>query len=280
MIRKILIPTDFSAVSRSAISFGIELCRKAKVSEILLFHAYHIPVTDPFTGDMMNPELTEALHQRAKQLLNELRSELEVSNPDLTFRGIVQMGFAANEIVEVAKAEAVDLIVMGTKGENDLADVIFGSVTVNVMEEAPCPLFVVPPDSHFSAIEKLTFACDIFHLDVYSLAQAINIARSLQFPIHFFTILTPKSRFSLQDLKKIYEALQYMLRLENFTYEIHEDKEVVKGIESYVSQKNIHCLVMTKHYRSFWELLFKRSVTEQIAAHTRVPLLILHSYTH
>lgn len=280
MIKKVLIPTDFSPISKEAIQFGVELGKKAKVQEIILFHAYHIPVTDPFTGDMINPELAETLHQRAEDLLNDLKTELEKQNPELTFQGIVQMGFAANEIVEIAKSEEVDLIVMGTKGENDLADVIFGSVTINVMEEAPCPLFAIPPNSDFSKIRQLTFACDILHLDVYSLAQVINIAVALQLPIHFFTILIPKSKFSYQEIEKIYKLLKNILGFANFSYEISEDKDIINGIERYTSQKHIHCLVMTKHYRTFWENLFKKSVTERIAAHTHVPLLILHAYTH
>lgn len=54
-------------------------------------------------------------------------------------------GQPAEEILRVAREEAVDLIVMGTHGRTGLPHILFGSTAEAVVRGAPCPVFTVKP---------------------------------------------------------------------------------------------------------------------------------------
>ena len=63
---------------------------------------------------------------------------------------VVLYGVPFQEIVEVAKAQQVDLIVMGTHGRTGLMHVLLGSVAEKVVRLAPCSVLVVPATRHTS----------------------------------------------------------------------------------------------------------------------------------
>lgn len=50
---------------------------------------------------------------------------------------------AGEAILEVAKTEACDMVVMGSRGRPDLEGLLLGSVTHRVLEASPCPVLVV-----------------------------------------------------------------------------------------------------------------------------------------
>ena len=52
-------------------------------------------------------------------------------------------GPAGHAICEAAEIEKVDMIVMGTRGGNDLEGLLLGSCTHRVLKTAPCPVLVV-----------------------------------------------------------------------------------------------------------------------------------------
>ena len=56
---------------------------------------------------------------------------------------VVLYGVPFQEIVEVAKAQQVDLIVMGTHGRTGLLHVLLGSVAEKAVRLAPCSVLVV-----------------------------------------------------------------------------------------------------------------------------------------
>jgi nucleotide-binding universal stress UspA family protein len=55
----------------------------------------------------------------------------------------VELGSAWDRIVETARSERADLIVMSTHGHDSLADRLLGSHTERVVGHAPCPVLVV-----------------------------------------------------------------------------------------------------------------------------------------
>jgi nucleotide-binding universal stress UspA family protein len=75
--------------------------------------------------------------------------------PGVSVREEIRLDRAAKTIVQEAKKEAIDLIVMSTHGRRAVAHVLGGSVTEHVIRNAPCPVVAIGPESVKKMQEKL-----------------------------------------------------------------------------------------------------------------------------
>jgi nucleotide-binding universal stress UspA family protein len=141
--KKILAPTDLSALSLVGVRYAIEMGRDQGACTIL----YHVIDSEGewFRGrDDLNP--AAALIPRQKQRLLEfikehcadLLSKVEV-------QPIVDLGVPYKKIVERAEQEGADLIVLSTHGRTGLDQFILGSVAQRVVARAPCPVLSIRP---------------------------------------------------------------------------------------------------------------------------------------
>jgi universal stress protein A len=144
--KRILCPTDFSEPALIALKRAEELARHF-AAELLLAHA--IPdvsgshsFPDPqaeFNSDvpLYEPELAIFAENRLKDLVShQIASEVRT-------RDLVTTGEAASEILRLATAEHVDLIVIASHGETGWRRLVFGSVAEKVVRHAPCPVLTV-----------------------------------------------------------------------------------------------------------------------------------------
>lgn len=140
-ITRILVPTDFGPASDVALAWARDLTQ-AYAATLWLLHV----VTDPRAVGLWTPEVyVPADAQTQARLLREARERLERAVPvDEPSRfGVTteaRIGDVAETILETAREQKVDLIVMGTHGRHGLAHLMLGSVAERVLRDAPCPV--------------------------------------------------------------------------------------------------------------------------------------------
>jgi len=142
---KILCPIDWSEPSFEALKTAGEWAEHF-AAELIVLH-----VTEPLqhAGLFLDREQLEALMRK------EARKRLQATIPrklpyNVSVPLLVRTGSAANEIVEFAQQENIDLLIMATHGQGQqlhdrVNTVLFGSVTDNVMRISSCPVLTVPP---------------------------------------------------------------------------------------------------------------------------------------
>jgi nucleotide-binding universal stress UspA family protein/CBS domain-containing protein len=134
-LRRILCPIDFSPGSREAVCLSLDLAQSSGAS-VTLFHAFD-PEAVPFTPEMLERAGDQVLASlREWQLDYQRDGEAEIA----IARGV---GLAWRAIVDHAKANSFDLIVMGTHGRTGIARMLVGSVAESVTRHAPCPVMMV-----------------------------------------------------------------------------------------------------------------------------------------
>jgi len=155
-IKNVLVATDFSEPSTVALEYGRELSRTYGAK----LHVLHVAedLRWRYATDMTPPVLVDV----QDDLEASLRSRLEALITDddrrqLAVRAVVQTAITPSEaIVAYAKAEGVDVIVMGTHGRSGLAHVFMGSVAERVVRLASCPVLTVRyPEHEFIAPDAL-----------------------------------------------------------------------------------------------------------------------------
>jgi len=143
--KRILVPLDGSPLAERALPFAMALAQKFG-SQIILLRALDIPVA---TVPPVYPEVSLAWVGEAREHAHrEAESYLEARLDELRQQGVEAKtlsrdGSPAEEVINTATAEDVDLIVMSTHGRGGLARWTFGSVADKVARHGPCPVLLV-----------------------------------------------------------------------------------------------------------------------------------------
>ena len=143
-IRHILVPIDFSEPSRAALRYAADLARRFN-SRVHLLHVTPDPSQLPWAVGPGLAQYAEGLEVRREKTIVGLRAMAteEHMDPLHTTTRIVE-GVAHHEILEYARQQGIDLIVMGTHGRGAFAHLLLGSVAERVVRHAVCPVLVVP----------------------------------------------------------------------------------------------------------------------------------------
>jgi nucleotide-binding universal stress UspA family protein len=138
-IRRILVPTDFSAHADEAFRVAHTLAR-ATGAEVIVFHVARPPAVVSEGGRL----LAEPGKREAVNLWDRFQ-HLQATEPGVRVEHqvIVSDRPGAGHILEVLDRLGCDLIVMGTHGHSWLGHLLFGSVTEEVVRRARCPVMVV-----------------------------------------------------------------------------------------------------------------------------------------
>ncbi len=147
-LKTILVPTDFSEASESALSYGKAMAgafgsalHLVHVMEDLLAHAWAAEV---YVASM--PQLRDEIEKESRQRLAAMLTDEE--RRQYRIETALLAGNPFVEIVRYAKAQDVDLIVMGTHGRGPIAHMLLGSVAEKVVRKSPCPVLTVRDAQH------------------------------------------------------------------------------------------------------------------------------------
>jgi len=145
--RRILIPIDFSDSSKHALNYAISVAATFG-SELILVYVVEPAVypADLGFGQVTLPNIEQELAGRAKSELGELVKSRVGSA--ITCKTIVCTGRPFYEILQTARKEKVDLIVIATHGHTGVEHLFFGSTTEKVAKKAPCPVLIVRPTAY------------------------------------------------------------------------------------------------------------------------------------
>jgi nucleotide-binding universal stress UspA family protein len=133
--RRILVPTDLSHASRRAFPLAAVLAQRFG-AEVTALHVVPRPTRASLSG------IPDYVETRVPSEAT-LAAFVEPAFRTVRTSARVELGSAWDRIVETARSERADLIVMSTHGHDSLADRLLGSHTERVVSHAPCPVLVV-----------------------------------------------------------------------------------------------------------------------------------------
>ena len=155
-MKKILIAVDETSGSKAVLSVFNNLVRPPEV--VLLLHVQRLEGKSLMIDMLSEAELStlkeslkgseykEGLDRKSEQILAFFKKELESSGL-INIRTIIREGIPADEILKVAEAENVDLIIVGDNGKKGLVRLITGCVSKEVEKNATVPVLVGKTDA-------------------------------------------------------------------------------------------------------------------------------------
>jgi nucleotide-binding universal stress UspA family protein len=160
LIKKILVPIDFSEAADKALDYALDVADKygASVEILNVVERALVPLMTyptvgyarsymmgvaPATLPVWAGAYSKELRATSEKMLSEAVKKAKKAKLTLNISTAIVEGRAANKIVERAKDGGFDLIVMGSRGLGALDEIILGSISSKVADNAECPVMIV-----------------------------------------------------------------------------------------------------------------------------------------
>ncbi|NIO04766.1 MAG: universal stress protein [Proteobacteria bacterium] len=141
MLKKILVPTDGSEHARKAVNYACELALKFHAT-VCLLHVVPLPPALFHEAAFSIPDLQKLQEEEGKRIIEEAKRETKERGVKEVQSTLIQ-GNPASRIIEFARAEGIDLIVMGNRGLSGVKEFVLGSVSHRVSHLADCSVTIV-----------------------------------------------------------------------------------------------------------------------------------------
>jgi len=140
LIKRILVPIDFSEFSKNALRYAVEFAQNTAAVKLYLVYVVEpiIYPADFSMGQVALPSVELEINSRAKEELENL-SKKEIPE-SLSCEIIIKTGKPFVEINETAKEIDADLIIIASHGHTGVEHILFGSTAEKVIRKAPCPV--------------------------------------------------------------------------------------------------------------------------------------------
>jgi len=146
MFKTILCPIDLKPRSKMALKKAINIAHQFNSKILLLnIHEEFMSKQEMVMSRVSVSKLGDEFKKIAIEAKNEMRTlvkDLEAESVDCEY--ILRDGKPYDIIVKIANEQEVDLIVMGTNGKDSLTDLFVGTTAQKVVENAACPVLVMP----------------------------------------------------------------------------------------------------------------------------------------
>jgi nucleotide-binding universal stress UspA family protein len=142
MFEKVLHPTDFSDVSKKALNF-IKQLKEAGTKEVVVLHVIDKRNLDALAAytTIASPNIEVELEESVRGEMYSIQDELEKAG--LMVKTIIKKGIPFIEILNAEEEENVSVIVIGSHGKSNIAEMFLGSVSEKVIRKAKKPVLVV-----------------------------------------------------------------------------------------------------------------------------------------
>lgn len=259
---KILVALDGSRRSESILPLAGRLAQLWQ-AELLVLR-----VVDPTIGSGADPlaiAFSESAYQQILQDADDYLQGLVPQYPDIPMRPLREVGDPGACIQAVAHREECGLIMMATHGHSGFARWLWGSVAEGVSRHAPCPTLLIRSPETPTVFHKILIPTD-------------GSAASLEVPRHVGLFLSPETRVTLLHCGGPAEEMAEKLR-QQVDGRPWMSLDLVatpapQGILQWASEHHCDLIALSSHGRDGFDHLWNGSVTEEVARHSKCPVLV------
>ncbi|MCC6724280.1 MAG: universal stress protein [Saprospiraceae bacterium] len=280
IIHKILVPTDFSDCAINAYHFSLQLASKWNAN-IKLLHVVtpDYGVTDlPVLVDIATKEKIEVSSELLKNFresglanMLEMLPSLPVVTDELK---VSSLPYAA--IATTADENEVDLVVIGTNDYHSAWENAFGTNASSVLKQAHCNVLVVPELAPFHGFSAIGFAADLHETDPYHLWRFCKLMEPFHSVVHCTHIekqgSSDKTQMRFEELQAFFENNNTALQLQ---FHALDEDSIETGLGVFIESYGLDLLAMPSPHRDAFSNMFHKSMTRQMALHSKVPLLVM-----
>lgn len=250
LMKKILIPIDFSELSMYAIKAGAELAFQVD-AELILFHAIE-DEEDPTT-----------LRKKLDPIFNmkEVRA--------VTYQYRQELGEAVEEVTK----ERVDLIVMASRGAKGLKSLFVGTHAEKIAKNATCPVFIIKGETDLTNIKSILFPTNMLKEDEQIIRDVKSLQTFYNASLHVMKAFDDTLMVRAEVEKRMQEFAEFH-QMKNYTVSAREGIDQAEVILKFADEIDCDLIVMATHDRHGLDKILSGHVSGHVINESKRPLWV------
>jgi nucleotide-binding universal stress UspA family protein len=300
MVKKLMVATDLIQSDDAAVSKAVEICRHFNATLVLLHVLESGSIIDrrlvKHYGSGEEIRADAQYERQAEEALRKCHDHKLSTTPALDVQIRIETGFPWEEIVRRAKAERVDLILLGPhsqraeqKGVVRIAGRV-GSTAQGVIMDQPCPVMIVHSNTLDSGLDfkHILVGIDFSHSCLSAFNYALKLAGRYDSCLTLFHMLPvpPSAQYTQVEHRAKTEAIQRRLKelLTCVPHGIECDLQVRGGVHPHleitrlVARLRIDLILLGSHTKERGGKWYVGSVVERTSHRARCPVMVVSDH--
>jgi nucleotide-binding universal stress UspA family protein len=275
-LKKILVPTDFSELSTTALRYAASMAKYSE-AEIILLH-----VMQPYEHEAILNKIIDFKGTLQKAIQEKL-NETKVNTPDLLGVNVsvkIVEGKVYETIERIVKEEDLDLVVMGTHGAGGLGDLekyVLGTNAFRTVHISGCPVITLKEVKDKITYDNIVLPLDMTKETKQKVDTAIKIAQVLGSTVHVIAVTSfvDEFRYNVSEIKGLLDEVADKVKaagIKVVTKMLRND-DVADSVTEYAADINADLvIIMTRQETKLNERVLGSSARKIITG-SKVPVL-------
>lgn len=280
VMKKIIVPTDFSKLSKHALDFAVKLAGPLK-AEVELLHLEEVPLGDlslHLSGEaggstisndsLFNAQLFRANGKNLRTLSKEFTSET------VTVTGRQFGGGFLNGMRHYIEEHGGDLVVIGTTGEESIQELFSGNHTEQLIEHLTVPVLSLQ-EQQFHSIEDIVLGLDLkdekYTKKVFEMVKIISNA--LEATLHIVNVTNAHDD---EEQMQLLNKVAKIVGLNNFMVDVIEDKHSCNALLEYAEGTDAGLIITLSEAKSGLSRFFQHSFATRMTKKSSIPVLTIN----
>ncbi len=277
-MKRILVPTDFSASADAALEVAITLAKQYDAQVTLLHTVYtaygaDIRITDSsvhidtlYDTERLRAEIN-ALQILCKQRVDKAEYAL------LSYR--VASGKVVVTTTDIAQNENYDLIVMGTRGDSHDDEWFVGSNAEKIVRTAHCPVLSVRRKPADTSFKKIVLACDLESKHELPIEQVKAWQALFEAELSIVYVNTPANFTPTKDVHRQVSKFAQKYAIDSYSFHLYCDYTEDDGINNFAQSIEADLIIVISERKHGFARLLSGSVSEGVVYGSRIPVLTM-----
>ncbi|MEQ8924927.1 MAG: universal stress protein [Fulvivirga sp.] len=275
MIKRIIVPTDFSECATNAIRYAARMAKDIKAEELVILHAFSIPIAHGEAAmtigiDVISKEQDDLIERQFEDMIRKIDELKEVN-----YSYSCKHGFIENLLQLECNERDIDLIIMGTKGAHTFSEAVLGTNAFYIVKDSKYPILILPENQKYTSLQHIALASDYKYFEPEIMKPLRDICTLFKSQVHIVHI-SEKEALKEDETTSAKRFEQYF---KNIPHHFHFilDHDVEHGLQEYIKKHTIQLLAVVPRKHNLYERIFGKSETKKLIFHSELPILALPS---
>lgn len=274
LISTLLVAVDFTEKSNNAVRMAVHIAARHEARVILFHNITNHTIIDRTGKQVIGADIIDENYKKTVQALADIETSLQTQYPDLQFKTIIKNDSLVHGINNIIGNKDVDLVICGSSGQQNFAQLLLGSLSYQILTEVNCSVLLVPEKCSKYSFDKILVPVRVLEDLTDKIELSVAIAKKNK---GIISLLGISNEDDILKIREAYQRIKKNLAIRSQEYDsqflLTHDKAT--QISKFSQDDNADIIILNYKDEGSWKSFFLENFFKQIINYTDIPLLFL-----